>query len=67
MWTKKSRLEKENEDLRNHIRNLEEQMYELRADLKWAEEDVEHTMELLREMQNNELRWYEKVIRNVFS
>ena len=67
MWTKKSRLEKENEDLRNHIRNLEEQMYELRADLKWAEEDVEHTMDLLREMQNNELRWYEKVIRNVFS
>ena len=65
MW--KSRLEKENADLRGHIHDLENEIYELRADLKWAEEDVEHTMELLLEAQSNKLRWYEKVIRNVFS
>ena len=56
---------KENQFLREHIREMEAEMHELRADLKWAEEDVEHTMEMLREVPR--LRWYEKAIRHVLS
>ena len=56
---------KENQFLREHIREMEAEMSELRADLKWAEEDVEHTMEMLADRPH--LRWYEKAIRNVLS
>jgi len=59
----------ENKELKREIAELRKELEEAYHDLKWAEEDAEDSIQRFFDLQANQvqLRWYEKVLRYVFT